>query len=212
MDQGSEKSGMQRRKFLKLTGSAGIGLALGVVWVGDGIAAVPTAEGYLLVNTKRCAACLNCMLLCSLAHEGRADLSAARIQVMSNPFLHYPNDVWVEQCRQCVEPTCVEACPTGALHVDLENGNLRTIDAEKCVGCKSCTNACPFTPARIGWDYENKKALKCDLCADTPYWNEEGGGNGKKACIEVCPFNCISFTKEIPKQEGAEGYKIGKGF
>jgi protein NrfC len=206
------KAEMHRRRFLKLTGTAGAGLALGVIWVGDGIAAIPAAQGYLLVNTRRCAACINCMLVCSLAHEGRIDLMAARIKVISDSFLHYPSDVSIEQCRQCVEPACVEACPTGALHIDAKNCNLRTVEAEKCVGCRSCIKACPFSPARIGWDQENKKALKCDLCADTPYWKEKGGRGGKKACIEVCPFNCISFTRKIPAQEGAKGYKVGKGF
>ena len=86
------------------------------------------------------------------------------------------------------------------------------VDSSLCVGCKSCIEACPFTPSRIGWDYENETAVKCDLCADTPFWKEEGGPDGKKACMEVCPFDCISFTKEIPTQEGTEGYKVGKGF
>jgi protein NrfC len=212
MKRPEERSDMHRRTFLKLTGTAGAGLALGMVWVGDGIAAIPASQGYLLVNTRRCAACMNCMLVCSLAHEGRADLTVARIKVISDSFLHFPDDVSIDQCRQCAEPACVDACQTGALHIDDEHGNVRVIDKEKCVGCRLCMEACPHTPSRVAWDPEAERAVKCDLCLDTPHWKQEGGPGGKQACIEVCPFNCITFTDTLPTQEGASGYKIGEAF
>jgi protein NrfC len=148
------------------------------------------------------------MLSCSLVHEGKENLSLARIQVIQNSFAEFPNDTTLAQCRQCVEPACLEACPTGALHVDSEHGNVRTIDAEKCIACKSCVEACPYAPSRAVWDFESEQAQKCDLCADTPFWKEQGGPDGKQACVELCPVACLKFTKEIPKQDGEEGYNV----
>jgi protein NrfC len=168
---------------------------------------LPACEGYLRINLRKCAGCMNCMLVCSLAHEGRVNPSLSRIQVIQNPFMPFPNDVTVEQCRQCVDPACVKACPTGALHVDTEQGNLRKRDPEKCVFCMECVKSCPYTPARMVWNFEDPNSLKCDLCADTPFWNEQGGTDGKQACREVCPFDAIEFTREIPIQEGDIGYK-----
>jgi len=48
----------------------------------------------------------------------------------------------------------------------------------------------------------NRKSRKCDLCADTPYhWDQGGGGpNGKQACVEVCPMSAILFTSQIPEK------------
>jgi protein NrfC len=65
-------------------------------------------------------------------------LSLARIQVVQNPFTCFPNDINITQCSQCVKSACLAACPVGAIDVDVSNGNVRTVDKEKCIGCNSC--------------------------------------------------------------------------
>lgn len=132
-----------RRNFLKLTGSVviGSGVLSELVWLRDGLAAIPASEGYLLVDTKKCQGCLSCMLACSLVHEGTENLSFARIQILQNSFGKFPDDLTMAQCRQCVEPACVEACPEKALFVDKKQGNIRIIDVKKCIGCKACVQA-----------------------------------------------------------------------
>jgi protein NrfC len=155
------------------------------------------------------------MLACSLIHEGVESLSLSRIQIMQNSFQSFPDDLTIEPCRQCVEPACVEVCPTGALAADAYHGNVRRVDKEVCIGCGLCFEACPFTPSRAflaadpAYDDE-AKSRKCDLCANAPYhWDEAGGGpDGKQACVAVCPVGAILFTKEIPEQDGDRGYKV----
>ncbi len=215
-----------RRRFLVVAGTFVVGLGIGnctqtggaipkgidVEFSKDGI---PVSIGYILVDTKKCQGCVSCMLACSLVNEGESNLSLARIQVIQNSFEKWPDDVTVEQCRQCVEPACVKACPENALFVDAEFGNVRRIDAEKCIGCGSCFDECPYTPKRtiIAAD-ENFggeiKARKCDLCATAKFhWDEKGGGPlGKQACAEVCPVGAIRFTNKVPQQAGESGYKI----
>jgi protein NrfC len=209
----NDTSGFSRRRFLQISKHAAVGTVVGsslptLIWVNDAVAAIPASGGYLLVDTKKCQGCMTCMLACSLVHEGKENLSLARIQVIQNSFEKFPNDITLAQCRQCVEPACLEACPTDALHVDREHGNVRMIDADKCIGCKECIEACPYAPARAVWDFKDEHAQKCDLCADTPFWNEQGGPDGKQACIELCPVAALKFTKEIPKQDGDEGYNV----
>jgi len=216
----NDTSGFSRRRFLQLSKHAAVGtVAAGslpsLLWLNDAVAAIPASGGYLLVDTKKCQGCMTCMLSCSLVHEGKENLSLARIQVIQNSFAKFPDDITLAQCRQCVEPACLQACPTDALHVDHEHGNVRMIDVEKCIGCKKCVEACPHAPARAVWDFEDKHAQKCDLCADTPFWNEQGGPDGKQACVELCPVAALKFTKEIPKQKGGKGYNVnlrGKGW
>ncbi len=211
----AEKQDFTRRDFLKRSRDVAVGLGVAavlphVIWLDDAVAAIPASGGYLLVDTKKCQGCISCMLACSLVHEGVENPSLARIQVIQNSFEKFPNDLTLVQCRQCVEPPCVEACPTGALHVESKHGNVRMIDAEKCIGCQSCINACPFTPSRSVWNSEKVRTIKCDLCSDAPYhWDENGGGpSGKQACVEVCPVGAIKFTKKIPAQEGDDGYNV----
>ncbi|MGE5482539.1 MAG: 4Fe-4S dicluster domain-containing protein [Bacteroidota bacterium] len=204
---------VSRRQFLKMAGAVAVGIGLGelprVIWLDNGVAAIPASEGYILVDTKKCQGCDTCMLACSLVHEGKENLSLARIQVMQNPFEKFPFDLDINQCRQCTFPACVEACPTGALHAEKKYGNVRLVDERKCIGCQRCVEACPQQPTRVLWNFEAKHSQKCDLCANAPYWkNHKGGPDGEQACVKVCPVGAIKFTREIPTQTGDAGYKV----
>jgi protein NrfC len=170
----------------------------------------PVSKGYLVYDSKKCAGCTTCMLSCSLVHYGVQNLSRARIQIMQDSFGKFPNDVKMAPCRQCKTPVCVENCPVGAAFVDTENGNVRRIDSEKCIGCKTCLKMCPQQPHRPVWIEINGKwkSSKCDLCLDTPYWNEKGGPGGKQACVESCPMMAIKFVADMPDQEETEGYDV----
>jgi len=208
-----EKNRVTRRRFLKLSKDVLIGIGAGgtlthIVWAKKGLAAIPASEGYLLVDIKKCQGCVSCMLACSLVHEGAVNLSLSRIQILQNSFRGWPDDLTIEQCRQCVEPACVEACPEDALTVDPEHGNVRRVCKSKCIGCMSCVEACPFPPGRAIWNFQEDRAQKCDLCSDAPFWEEKGGPEGKQACVEVCPVGAIKFVKEIPQQKGDDGYKV----
>jgi protein NrfC len=150
------------------------------------------------------------MLSCSLVHYGVQNLSRARIQIIQDSFGKFPNDIQMAPCRQCKTPVCVENCPVGAAFVDEENGNVRRIDSEKCIGCQNCLKMCPQQPHRPVWvviDGKGKSS-KCDLCIDTPYWNEKGGPGGKQACVETCPMMAIKFVAFMPEQKETEGYDV----
>jgi protein NrfC len=216
----NRKSGMSRRNFLKLSKNMVIGIGAGgmltnIYWINKGIMAISVSEGYLLVDIKKCQGCVSCMLACSLVHEGVESLSLSRIQVMQNSFDSFPDDLTIEQCRQCVDPPCVKECPTDALEANAKYGNVRIVDMEKCIGCGTCNDVCPYTPSSAvlaaDKDFDGElKSRKCDLCANASFhWDKAGGGpEGKQACVEVCPVGAIKFTKEIPQQKGDDGYKV----
>lgn len=168
----------------------------------------PVSKGYLVYDSKKCAGCTTCMLSCSLTHYGVQSLSLSRIQIMQDSFGKFPTDVKMAPCRQCVTPPCVINCPVGAAFVDIKNGNVRRIDSKKCIGCKICIKMCPQQPHRTVWNHAEKKSSKCDLCLETPYWNEQGGPGGKQACVESCPMKAIKFVAEVPDQTETEGYDV----
>jgi protein NrfC len=170
----------------------------------------PESKGYLVYDSKKCAGCTTCMLSCSLVHFGVHNLSRSRIQIIQDSWGKFPYDIKMAPCRQCVTPVCVQNCPVGAAFVDTEHGNVRRIDSQKCIGCKTCIKMCPQQPHRPVWvDIDGVgKSSKCDLCLDTPYWNEKGGPGGKQACVESCPMMAIRFVSQTPDQEETDGYDV----
>lgn len=221
-EQNKDVQELSRRGFLKATGVVivGAGAGLGVISCGSqkeliSTYHIPSSQGYLLVDTKKCQGCLTCMMACSMVHEGETNLSLARIQILQDTFGKYPDDLTMETCRQCVDPACVLACPTGALKADTSSGNVRIISPERCIGCGRCVHACLYQPSRPvvapeSANSDREISRKCDLCLDTPYhWDERGGGpNGKQACVAVCPVGAIAFTSEIPEQGNGDGYEV----
>ncbi len=206
------KSSVSRREFVAGAGALGVGAVIGGAVVKtfvlpEHVFAVEASEGYLLIDTKKCGGCESCMLACSMVHNGSTNISLSRIQIAQNPFAGFPKDMQPVQCRQCPYPRCVDVCPTGANHVDAANGNVRSVDEGKCIGCERCIDGCLFTPSRMQWNFEERHAQKCDLCANTPFWNTDGGPDGSQACVSICPHNAIAFTKDIPLQTD-QGYDI----
>jgi protein NrfC len=176
-------------------------------------AAKPSYEastGYIVYDSRLCLGCQSCMFACALTHEGEANPSLSRIQIIRDApsFTKYPYDVVMSVCRQCVSPLCVQNCPVGACHVDAANGNIRRIDQSKCIGCQMCIQSCPQKPHRTVWNPVKMKSTKCDLCADAPYWSQKGGPSGKQACVETCAAKALKLVAEAPSQLDNTGYDV----
>lgn len=169
---------------------------------------IPLSQGYLVVDSRKCAGCTACMMACSLVHEGKVDPHLSRIQVLQTGLTRFPDDIRIAVCRQCANPVCLKACPRGALKIDSGHGNVRIVDEAGCDGCGLCVRACHYAPVRITIDTARRVAIKCDLCAGARYRLTEGGAQGKQACVEVCPMRAIALVHKAPNQRGDEGYDL----
>ena len=203
-----------RRDFLT-GGAAAVAAGALAVTAGNAVTAeaaetVPPSKGYIVYDSRLCFGCQSCMFACSLTHEGVANPSLSRIQIIRDApsFTKYPLDVVMSVCRHCVTPICVQNCPVGACYVDTANGNIRRINQEKCIGCQRCIQSCPQRPHRTIWDSAKKKSTKCDLCADAPYWSQKGGPDGKQACVESCAAKALKLVQEAPSQQDVAGYDV----
>ena len=64
-------------------------------------------------------------------------------------------------CEHCLNPTCVAACPSGAIYKRDEDG-IVLIDQSRCRGWRQCVSACPYKKVYFNW--ETHKSEKCTFC------------------------------------------------
>lgn len=64
-------------------------------------------------------------------------------------------------CEHCLNPTCLAACPSGAIYKRDEDG-IVLIDQEKCRGWRMCVSACPYK--KIYYNWASGKSEKCIFC------------------------------------------------
>ncbi|MGH9489956.1 MAG: nitrate reductase subunit beta [Terriglobales bacterium] len=81
-------------------------------------------------------------------------------------------------CNHCLNPSCVAACPTGAIYKRGEDG-IVLVSQEKCQGWRMCISGCPYKKMYFNWS--TGKAEKCILC----YPRMESGY--APACFHTCP-------------------------
>jgi Fe-S-cluster-containing dehydrogenase component/formate-dependent nitrite reductase membrane component NrfD len=96
----------------------------------------------------------------------------------------FPNntrDFGVMRCNHCTDAPCVKICPTKALY-KREDG-IVDFDKDRCIGCKSCIQGCPYDAIYI--DADTNTAAKCNFCA---HRIDEGY---EPACVVVCPTHSI---------------------
>ena len=80
-------------------------------------------------------------------------------------------------CEHCLNPTCVAACPSGAIYKRDDDG-IVLIDQEKCRGWRMCVSGCPYK--KIYYNWSSGKSEKCTFC----YPRIESGQ--PTVCSETC--------------------------
>lgn len=142
----------------------------------------------IVIHEEHCIGCRLCEVHCLVQHSRSRDIiKAFRVEqdsVMPRVFVEEAGPVsFALQCRQCLEPSCLEACVSGAMHRDPETDAV-VCDESKCVGCWMCIMVCPSGSIRQNL-LGNKIASKCDLCY----------GSEKPACVAHCPNEALTYEE-----------------
>lgn len=149
----------------------------------------------ILTDVTLCIGCEECVVACKATNDTGRDRMwrwQRRIDDLSDSrwttIIRRPDDHYVrQQCRHCLEPACVSACPVGALK-KTRSGAV-TYDPDICMGCRYCMMACPFGIPRYRWVDPVPTVRKCVLCHD----KLESGELDQPACTAACPAEATVF-------------------
>lgn len=156
------------------------------------------------VDTTQCIGCNACMRACEAENEvpeGQFRTWVERYRISAAEDVHVdaavprphifkerpgePDRAFFvpKLCNHCKKSVCSQVCPVGATYHTPEGVVL--VDAEHCVGCGYCVQACPY-----GTRFISKKghlADKCTLC----YHRITKGL--LPACVQACPRGARIF-------------------
>ncbi|PLX00840.1 MAG: hydrogenase [Marinilabiliales bacterium] len=163
---------------------------------------IPGRNFVMVVDLSKCKNARKCTEKCQKGHHLPPDQEWMKV------FLLKDNDVgpryWFPRpCYHCDNPPCVKVCPVGATYK--RQDGIVLIDTKRCIGCKFCMSACPYSARTFNWnenegnhvnqEYSPETSVpselgtvgKCDFCPDrsrigkVPY------------CVDGCPMGAIYF-------------------
>ncbi len=149
-----------------------------------------------VIDNRKCIGCHACTTACKSEHDVPVGVNRTWVkQVEKGEFPDTRRLFSVMRCNHCTDAPCVEICPTEALFTR-EDG-IVDFDKDRCIGCKSCMQACPYDALYI--DPQTNTAAKCNYCAHRIDVGLE------PACVNVCPEHAIiSGDMDDPGSEIAE--------
>jgi Fe-S-cluster-containing dehydrogenase component/formate-dependent nitrite reductase membrane component NrfD len=149
-----------------------------------------------VIDQRKCIGCHACTVACKAEHD--VPIGVYRTWVKYIERGEFPNSrryFLVNRCNHCDDAPCVKICPTQALYKRADG--IVDFDSNRCIGCKSCMQACPYDALYI--DPYSHTAAKCNYCAHRTELGLE------PACVVVCPEHAIiAGDMHNPKTEIAQ--------
>ncbi|MFZ4772325.1 MAG: 4Fe-4S dicluster domain-containing protein [Ferruginibacter sp.] len=161
----------------------------------------------MVVDLSRCKNARKCITACQKWHYRPEETEWLTVKLLKDSDKAAP--YWFpKQCFHCDNPPCVKVCPVDATFK--RQDGLVLIDNERCIGCKFCMAACPYSTRVFNWSdpvipleisnqqYSAETGIparvgtveKCDFCPDRA---REGL---LPPCVDACPNGVFYFGDE----------------
>jgi molybdopterin-containing oxidoreductase family iron-sulfur binding subunit len=98
----------------------------------------------MVIDLPKCSGCDACTIACKA--ENQLPPGVVYRPVVKEEVGTYPNvrrRFLPRPCMQCEKPPCTPVCPVGATWRRADG--VIAIDYEKCIGCRYCLTACPYS-------------------------------------------------------------------
>jgi Fe-S-cluster-containing dehydrogenase component len=168
---------------------------------------IPGKKFVMVVDLAKCKNARKCVTACQKMHHVPEDKEWLSVKLMQDSEEAAP--YWFPKtCFHCDNPPCVKVCPVDATFK--RSDGLVLIDNERCIGCKFCMAACPYSTRVFNWgepevspelasiSYSPETSVpskvgtveKCDFCPDMVR-------EGKLPdCVTACPNGVFYFGDE----------------
>lgn len=163
----------------------------------------------MVIDEAKCDGCKKCTEACQAMHYTPSDREWIKVYKMKDAETTAPY-FFPKPCFHCDNPPCTKVCPVNATFK--RQDGIVLIDNERCIGCRMCMAACPYSTRFFNWSAPDPKQTaaignisyspeqsiprrmgtveKCDFCPDMLR-------QGKMpACVSACPMDVIYFGDE----------------
>lgn len=182
---------------------------------------MPGKKFVMVIDLSRCKNLKKCQSACNHMHHLHPGQNWLKIYAMQDAEHTAP--YWQPAtCMHCDEPPCVKVCPVDATFK--RQDGIVLIDSDRCVGCRFCMAACPYSTRVFNWeepalaeeiagrDYSCETSVpqkkgtvgKCDFCPDMVRKGE------LPHCVTACPNGVFFFgdMNEDVVTNGAETFRF----
>ncbi|CAN5419980.1 hypothetical protein BH10BAC3_BH10BAC3_28250 [soil metagenome] len=182
---------------------------------------IPGKKFVMVIDLSRCKNVRACQTACNHMHQVHPGQNW--IKVLSMEDGDHTAPYWEPTtCMHCDEPPCVKVCPVDATFK--RQDGIVLIDSDRCIGCRFCMAACPYSTRVFNWEepvltaavaqqpYSCESSLpqkkgtvgKCDFCPDMTRKGE------LPHCVSACPNGVFMFgdINQDSVTNGTETYRF----
>jgi len=161
----------------------------------------------MIIDLSRCRNARKCVEACQAAHQLRPEQYHINILQMQQADETAPYYM-PKPCQHCDNPPCVSVCPVDATFKRPDGPVL--IDNERCIGCRFCIAACPYSARVFHWFDPKDKEKYADQTYDVELNVPQRKGTITKClfsadmvrdgklpyCVSACPNGVYYFGDE----------------
>jgi molybdopterin-containing oxidoreductase family iron-sulfur binding subunit len=141
---------------------------------------IPGKKFAMVIDLSRCKSVKKCQSACNHMHHIHPGQNWIKVYPMQESEKTAP--YWQPTtCMHCDEPPCVKVCPVDATFK--RKDGIVLIDSDRCVGCRFCMAACPYSSRVFNWE---EPQIEKEI-ADKPYSCETSVPQ-KKGTVGKCDF------------------------
>ncbi len=137
----------------------------------------------MVIDLSKCRNARKCVEACQSAHQLRPYEYHINTLVMQES-VNTPAFYMPKPCQHCDNPPCVSVCPVDATFK--RQDGIVLIDNERCIGCRFCIAACPYSARIFHW----QEPIQVESASETESeYDVELNVPQKKGTITKCLFS-----------------------